>query len=59
MANGKINIADEVGEWINELEGMKKIIFFPYLKTDSFGVTEATIGSKKENCASENHCGQC
>jgi hypothetical protein len=59
MADGKINIADEAREWINELEGMKKINFFPYLKADPFVATKAAIEPKKENCASGNHCGQC
>ncbi|MBM2818259.1 MAG: hypothetical protein HW401_849 [Parcubacteria group bacterium] len=59
MADGEIKIAGEAGEWISELEGMKKINFFPYLKVDLFEATEAMIEPKKENCAIGNHCGQC
>jgi len=59
MADEKIEISREAREWVEELENMKKINFFPYLKADSFGGAEEAIEPKKENCASENHCGLC
>ena len=59
MADGTINIADEAAEWFDELENMKKINFFPYLKADPFRAAREAIESKKENCARGDHCGQC
>jgi len=52
MADEKIEISREAREWVEELENMKKINFFPY-------VNPVKVEYKKEDCSEDNCCGRC
>lgn len=46
-------------EWVEELEKMKKVNFFPYLRAVPVNGDKETLESKKESCLDDNCCGKC
>ena len=51
---------DEVKEWVEELEKMKEVNFFPYLITNPFkGDGVDKVDSSRKDCSGDSHCGRC